>query len=49
MNKEEIISEIRVLAKELKKLGGDYIDQTIINTKGESLKRIIIDYHNEID
>ena len=47
MTKEEIINEIRVLAKELKKLGGDYIDQTIINTKGESLKRIIIDYHNE--
>ena len=46
MTKEEILEEIEGLAKEL---GGKYLHQTAINTKGESVKRIMIEYDNEID
>ncbi len=46
MTKEEILEEIEGLAEEL---GGEYLHQTAINTKGESVKRIIIEYDNEID
>ena len=44
--KEEILNEIEKLAK---KLDGNYLHQTAINTKGESVKRIIIEYDNEIE
>ncbi len=46
MTKEEILEEIEGLAKEL---GGKYLHQTAINTSGQSVKRIIIEYDNEID
>ena len=46
MTKEEILEEIEGLAKEL---GGTYLHQTAINTKGETMKRIIIEYDNEIN
>ena len=46
MDKEEILLEIEALAKLLE---GTYFHQTAINTSGESMKRIIIEYDNEID
>jgi hypothetical protein len=46
MTKEEILEEIEGLAKEL---GGEYLHQTAINTSGQSVKRIIIEYDNEIN
>ncbi len=46
MTKEEILEEIEGLAKEL---GGTYLHQTAINTKGETMKLIRIEYDNEID
>ena len=46
MTKEEILEEIEGLAKEL---DGTYFHQTAINTKGETMKRIIIEYDNEIN
>ena len=49
MTKDELIDEIKRLAEKFKEMGGDYIDQTMINTKGQSVKRLIIEYHNEID
>ena len=49
MTKEEIINEIRVLGEKFKELGGVYIDQSAINTKGQSMRRFIIEYVNEID
>ena len=45
MTKEEILIEIQTLTK---LLGGHYLHQTAINTSGESMKRIIIEYDNEI-
>ena len=45
MTKEEILEEIEGLVKEL---DGKYLHQTAINTKGETVKRIIIEYDNEI-
>ena len=49
MTKEEIINEIRVLGEKFKELGGVYIDQSAFNTKGECMRRFIIEYVNEID
>ena len=46
---DEIVNEIRRLGEKVKELGGEYMDQTMINTKGESVKRLIIEYVNEID
>ena len=46
MTKEEILEEIEGLVKEL---GGEYLHQIAINTKGQSVKRILIEYNNEID
>ena len=46
MDKEEILLEIEALAKLLE---GTYLHQTAINTSGESMKRIIIEYDNEIN
>lgn len=46
MDKEEILREIEALSK---LLGGSYMHQTAINTSGDSVKRIIIEYDNEID
>ena len=46
MVKDEILEEIEGLAKEL---DGEYLHQTAINTSGQSIKRIIIEYDNEID
>ena len=46
MDREEILKEIEKLAEHL---GGEYLHQTAINTKGQSVKRIIIEYDNEID
>ena len=45
MTKEEILAKIKKLAEEL---GGDYLHQDIINTKGESAKRILITYENNL-
>ncbi len=49
MTKDEIISVIRMLGEKYKELGGVYIDQSAINTKGQSMRRFIIEYLNEID
>ena len=49
MTKDEIINEIRVLGEKFKDLGGVYIDQSAINTKGESMRRFIIEYVNEME
>ena len=46
MTEEEILIEIQVLTK---LLGGKYLHQTAINTSGDSVKRIIIEYDNEIE
>mgnify|MGYP001498051463 CR=1 FL=1 len=46
MTEEEILEEIEGFAKDL---GGTYLHQTAINTSGQSMKRIIIEYDNEID
>ena len=46
MTREEILEEIEGFAKDL---GGTYLHQTAINTSGQSVKRIIIEYDNEID
>ena len=46
MSNEEILLEIEALTK---LLGGKYLHQTAINTSGQSVKRIIIEYDNEID
>ena len=43
--KKEILDEIECLSK---KLGGDYLHQNIINTKGQSAKRILITYDNDL-
>ena len=44
--RDEILKEIKKLAEQL---GGEYLHQKAINTKGESVKRIMITYDNEID
>ena len=46
MTKDEILEEIEGLVSDL---GGKYLHQTAINTKGQSMKRIIIEYENTID
>ena len=43
--KKEILDEIEYLAK---KLGGDYLHQNFINTKGQTAKRIQIIYDNDL-
>jgi len=43
--KKEIVDEIEFLAK---KLGGDYLHQNFINTKGQTAKRIQIIYDNDL-
>ena len=43
--KKEILDEIEYLAK---KLGGDYLHQNFIDTKGHSAKRIQIIYDNDL-
>ena len=43
--KKEILDEIEYLAK---KLGGEYLHQNIIDTKGQSAKRILITYDNDL-
>ena len=45
MNKEDILKEIERLAHEL---GGTYLNQTVISTSGQTMKRIIIEYDDEI-
>jgi|ETNmetMinimDraft_21_1059911.scaffolds.fasta_scaffold128965_3 hypothetical protein len=49
MTRDELIDEIKRLGEKFKEMGGEYMDQTMINTKGQSVKRLIIEYHNEID
>ncbi len=49
MTKEEIIDQIRVLCEKFEELGGVYIDQNTINTKGQIMRRFIIEYVNEMD
>ena len=46
MTKDEILEKIEGLASDL---GGKYLHQTAINTIGQSVKRIIIEYENTID
>ena len=46
MTKDEILEEIEGLASDL---GGTVLHQTAINTQGQSVKRIIIEYENTID
>lgn len=46
MTEEEILEEIEGLAKEL---DGEYLHQIAINTSGQGVKRIIIEYDNEIN
>jgi len=43
--KKEIVDEIEYLAK---KLDAEYLHQNIINIKGESAKRILITYDNDL-
>jgi len=43
--KEDILKEIEKLATQL---GGDYMHQNFINTKGDTAKRIIITYDDQI-
>jgi len=43
--KKEILDEIEYLAK---KLGGDYLHQNFIDTKGQTAKRIQIIYDNDL-
>ena len=43
--KKEILDEIEYLSK---KLNGEYLHQSIINSNGEIAKRIIITYDNEV-
>ena len=43
--KKEIIDEIEYLSK---KLSGEYLHQSFIDTKGNSAKRIIITYDNSL-
>ena len=43
--KEVILNKIEKLSEQL---GGDYLHQNIINTKGESAKRILITYDNDL-
>ena len=45
-NEKPILERIEELAI---MLGGEYLHQIAINTKGESVKRIMITYDNEID
>ena len=45
-DKEEILREIQALSK---LLGGSYLHQTAIDTSGASVKRIIIEYDNELE
>ena len=45
MIREEILKEIERLADEL---SGTYLNQSVINTSGQTMKRIIIEYDNEI-
>ncbi len=49
MTRDELIDEIKRLGEKVKEMGGEDMDQTMINTKGQSVKRLIIEYHNEID
>ena len=43
--KKEIVDEIEYLAE---KLGGEYLHQDFINTKGQTAKRIQIIYDNDL-
>tara|TARA_B100001996_G_scaffold188771_1_gene144471 strand:+ start:385 stop:543 length:159 start_codon:yes stop_codon:yes gene_type:complete len=43
--KKEIIDEIESLSK---KLGGEYLHQSLIDIKGNSAKRILITYDNDL-
>ena len=45
MTKEEILNEIERLSGEL---GGEYLHQSVINTSGQTMKRIIISYDDGI-
>ena len=44
-NEKHILERIEELSI---MLGGEYLHQVAINTKGESVKRIIIEYENKI-
>ena len=46
MTNDEILREIEALSKFL---GGSYLHQTAIDTSGASVKRIIIEYDNELE